>query len=198
MEYDYKITKQLIQACKTGDFESAKQAVLNGADVKKLSLLAKEVSQTRNECASVYVYGSPVLVALSVYQKNRTNEAKELLSFLIQHQKFPIKQFASVLICSSYKERHNRLKQQEKNYFPFSAADYVRLCRQKQFNMPGAVYLKSLLTNDPEILKLIEQQIRKDNKKHQKRFGQLGRVTHNNTAEMIQIQRQIRSHQRNS
>lgn len=198
MEYDYQSTKQLIQACKTGHFERAKQALYNGADVKKLSVIAKQMSRTYNETANIYVYATPILIALATYQKYKTNEAKKLLSLLIKHQSFPVEQFAAVSIHSKFKERQNRFSQEEKNYFPFSATDYVRFCRQRQLNMPGASFLKPLLTNDIEILKLIEQQIRKDNQKHQKRLTQLTRITRNNTVNMLQMQRQIRSRQRNS
>lgn len=161
MDYSYENMRQLFHTCKIGNFEKTQQAISKGADLLNLTLGEKYLLKTRYERSWIFVYVSPVLLALKAHKQLKTDDSKKLLTLLLNQSEFPIKHIASVFIRSTYKEQRGYPLKQEQNEYVFSAVDFVRICRKKQNdNTPGAPYLKPFLTDDVEILKSIERQIK--------------------------------------
>ena len=197
MDYSYENKQRVFHASKTGNFEKANKRFQKGAGLLNLTLGEKYLLKTCYERSRIFVYVSPVLSALKAHKQLKTDDSKKLLTLLLNQSEFPIKHIASVFIRSTYKEQRGYPLKQEQNEYVFSAADFVRICRKKQNdNTPGASYLKPFLTDDVEILKSIERQIKQYEANTQKKSIQPKQVAKHCSNRTFQKRNQIGIQQR--
>lgn len=188
--------RQFIEACKSGDYEKAMEALNKGAKIPGWVHAYNEKGWKKGEAVRINVFVSPTLLALKAYEKLKTRDAGRLLLHLIERDVFPFQKMALVWVNSTYTTQKGGFIKSEQQRCVIKVKDYLSACRLGVQSVPGSCYIAGYLTKNKSILNVMEKRLNEKNKEERKPSRVCRHIFKEQSAQLLHNKNQQKARQK--